>query len=69
MLINVQLLNSQQYKSLIRAKERKVLYIFSFLTFFVTFLCQDKKVNNRIAFVQRMCGQTLVFYKMITKNK
>jgi hypothetical protein len=35
-----------------RAEERNGLYIVSFLTFFVTFLCQDKKVNNKIAFVK-----------------
>ena len=32
--------------------ERNELYIISFLTFFVTFLCQDKKVNNLYVFVK-----------------
>jgi len=44
------MLKSKQHRSLIRGQERNVLYIVSFLTFFVTFCVKseasDKKVND-----------------------
>ena len=45
--IKIQSLKSQQHFSYIKANERKVLCIFSFLTFFVTFLRQPFPIYRK----------------------
>ena len=46
LVIKAQLLKSQECKSSIKAKERKVLYIFSFLIFWYFFI--KKKVQKKV---------------------